>query len=81
MSQFLSKLFSDSGLFEMPQDGMRETPKSKRSKADSARRKEEAEKLARGLALRRDWTPEQFEEEALRIQLEIAGFLEVKKAA
>jgi len=65
----------------MPQDGMRETPKSKRSKADSARRKEEAEKLARGLALRRDWTPEQFEEEALRIQLEIAGFLEVKKAA
>ncbi|WP_323802608.1 hypothetical protein [Sulfitobacter litoralis] len=81
MSQILTKIFSDSGLFQMPRDGMRETPKGKRSKADSARRKAAAEKLARSLAKRKNWSDGEFEEEKARLQLEIEEFLERKREA
>ncbi len=80
MSNLLGKFLNDSGLFEVPQSGFRETPKRKRSKADSARRKAESDRLARALALRRDWSPEQFDEEDARLQLEIEQFL-TRKAA
>jgi len=81
MSNFLSNIFSDTGLFEMPQYGRRETPKSKRSKADSARRKAAADRLARSLAKREFWSENQLEEEKARLQLEIEEFLERKRAA
>jgi len=80
MSDFLDRVMNDPGRFQYGAHGDTKAQPRKRSRKENARRKEVREKLERGLQRRREWTPEQLEEEEARIQAEINAILAARRA-
>ncbi len=70
---------NDAGRFQYGAHGDTATPPRKRSKQDNKRRKQVRERLERGLQRRKEWTPDQLEEEEARIQAEITAILAARR--
>jgi len=80
MSDFLDQVMNDPGKLEYGVHGGTKTQPRKRSRKENARRKAVREKLERGLQRRKALTPEQLEEEAVRLREEIARLVAERRA-